>query len=120
MFSKKTCKRCGRKTKNSNSFCPTCGTPLNKTQRKEDFGMIGEDDSFDEVEALSNSIFGGMGGLGGGFKDTGLKYLFVSYDTAYTPDFLSFEGVTTNFKKDPNLRERQGLTIEDYVSRLYE
>ena len=56
----------------------------------------------------------------GEFKDTGLKYLFVSYDTAYAPEFLSFEGVTTNFKKDPNLRERQGLTIEDYVSRLYE
>lgn len=69
MFSKKTCKRCGRKTKNSDSFCPTCGTPLNKTQRKEDFGILGEDDSFDEVEAISNSLFGGMGGLGGGFMN---------------------------------------------------
>jgi HSP20 family molecular chaperone IbpA len=69
MFSKKTCKRCGRKTKKSDSFCPTCGTPLNKTQRKEDFGMLGEDDSFDEIESLSNSLFGNMGGLGGGFMN---------------------------------------------------
>ena len=69
MFSKKTCKRCGRKTNKSDSFCPTCGTPLNKTQRKEDFGMLGEDDSFDEMEALSNSLFAGMGGLGGGFMN---------------------------------------------------
>lgn len=64
MFSKKTCKRCGRKTKKSDSFCPTCGTSLNKTQRKEDFGMLGEDDSFDEIESISNSLFGGMGGMG--------------------------------------------------------
>ena len=72
MFSKKTCKRCGRKTSKNDSFCPTCGTPLNKTQRREDFGMLGEDDSFDEMESLSNSLFGGlggMGGIGGGFMN---------------------------------------------------
>jgi len=69
MFTKKTCKRCGRKTKKSDSFCPACGTPLNKTQRKEDFGMLGEDDSFDEIESISNSLFGDMGGIGGGFMN---------------------------------------------------
>jgi HSP20 family molecular chaperone IbpA len=69
MFSKKTCQRCGRKTSKSNSFCPTCGTPLKKNQRKDEFGMLGEDDSFNEVESLSNSLFGGMGGIGGGFMN---------------------------------------------------
>lgn len=72
MFSKKTCKRCGRKTSKNDSFCPTCGTPLKRVQRREDFGMLGEDDSFDEMESLSNSIFGGMGdmgGFGGGFMN---------------------------------------------------
>ncbi len=69
MFSKKTCQRCGKKTSKSNSFCPVCGTPLKKSQRRDEFGMLGEDDSFDEVENLSNSLFGGMGGLGGGFMN---------------------------------------------------
>jgi hypothetical protein len=69
MFSKKTCQRCGRKTSKSDSFCPTCGTPLKKGQRKDEFGMLGEDDSFEEVESLSNSLFGGMGGFGGGFMN---------------------------------------------------
>jgi HSP20 family molecular chaperone IbpA len=65
MFSKKTCQRCGRKTSKDNSFCPTCGTPIKKTQRGDEFGMLGEDDSFDEVESISNSLFGEMGGMGG-------------------------------------------------------
>jgi hypothetical protein len=65
MFSKKTCQRCGRKTNKSDSFCPSCGTHLKKNQRKDEFGMLGENDSFDEVESLSNSLFGGMGGMGG-------------------------------------------------------
>jgi len=69
MFSKKTCQRCGRKTSKESSFCPTCGIPLKKNQRREEFGMLGEDDSFDEVESLSNSIFGGMSGMGGGFMN---------------------------------------------------
>jgi HSP20 family molecular chaperone IbpA len=72
MFSKKTCQRCGRKTSKKDSFCPTCGTPLKKNQRRKDFGMLGEDDSFDEMKSLSNSLFGeleGMGGFGGNFMN---------------------------------------------------
>lgn len=69
MFSKKTCKRCGRKAKKNDSFCPACGTPFKKVNRKEEFGMLGENDSFDEMESLSNSLFGGMGGLSGGFMN---------------------------------------------------
>jgi len=69
MFSKKTCQRCGRKTSKESSFCPTCGIPLKKNQRREEFGILGEDDSFDEVESLSNSIFGGMSEMGGGFMN---------------------------------------------------
>ncbi|MCX6749988.1 MAG: zinc ribbon domain-containing protein [Candidatus Pacearchaeota archaeon] len=65
MFNKKECQRCGRKTSKNNSFCPTCGTPLKRGQNREEFGMLGEDDSFNEVESFSNSLFGGMGGFGG-------------------------------------------------------
>lgn len=61
MFSKKTCQRCGRKTSKTNSFCPSCGTPLKKMKNKEEFGMIGENDAMGEFEPLSNSMFGGIG-----------------------------------------------------------
>ena len=69
MFSKKTCQRCGKKTNKDSIFCPSCGTPLKKIKRREEFGMLGEDDSFDEIETLSNSLFGGMGGMNGGFMN---------------------------------------------------
>jgi len=70
MFSKKiSCKRCGNKTSKKNSFCPFCGTPLVKMSKREDFGMLGKNDSFNEVEAISNSLFNGMGGLGGGIMN---------------------------------------------------
>lgn len=62
MFSKKTCQRCGRKTNKSNSFCPSCGNPLKKSKGKEELGMLGENDSINEFEALSNSMFGGISG----------------------------------------------------------
>lgn len=67
MFSKKTCQRCGKKTSKSNSFCPSCGFPLGKKSKKEEFGMLGETDSFNE-DPFSNSLFGGMG-LGGNFMN---------------------------------------------------
>jgi HSP20 family molecular chaperone IbpA len=69
MFNKKTCQRCGRKTSKDNSFCPNCGLPLKKAQKKEEFGMLGENDSMSEFEALSNSMFGGMGGISGSFMN---------------------------------------------------
>lgn len=69
MFSRKTCQRCGKKTSEENSFCPNCGMAYGKTKNAEDFGMLGEDDSLNEMESFSNSLFGGMGGLGGGFMN---------------------------------------------------
>jgi len=62
MFSRKTCQRCGKKTSKSNSFCPSCGLPFGKKQRKEELGMLGENDSFNQMDAFSNSIFGKLGG----------------------------------------------------------
>jgi hypothetical protein len=65
--------------------------------------------SFDEIRRLE-----------GKFKDTGLDYLFVSFDTQYPYSYLSFEGVSKNVKRYKDLREREGLSIEDYVRRIYE
>jgi HSP20 family molecular chaperone IbpA len=61
MFSKKVCQKCGKKTSKNNSFCPSCGTALSKSNNREDFGMLGEDDAFNE-DPFSNSLFGRMGG----------------------------------------------------------
>lgn len=69
MFSKKTCQRCGRKTSKNNSFCPSCGAPLKKGQKRENLGMLGENDSVDEFDAFSNSLFGNMGGISGNFMN---------------------------------------------------
>ena len=44
MFDKKKCKRCGKKVGNSDSFCPSCGFALKDSERKEDWGMLGEND----------------------------------------------------------------------------
>ncbi len=71
MFSKKTCKRCGRKASKDSSFCSHCGAPLKKDPREEneDFGMLGRNDSFNEMESFSNSIFNEMGGMNFGFMN---------------------------------------------------
>ena len=62
MFSRKTCQRCGKKTSKSNSFCPSCGLPFGKKQKKDDLGMLGENDSFNQMDPFSNSLFGKIGG----------------------------------------------------------
>lgn len=62
MFGRKECKRCGEGINKESNFCPSCGVPFNKNSRREDFGMIGEND-FEEFEnELNNSIFGRIGG----------------------------------------------------------
>lgn len=60
MFSKKNCKRCGGKLNKKYSFCPNCGTPINKKDEK-DFGLLGRDDFFENSDSLSTSLFGGFG-----------------------------------------------------------
>jgi hypothetical protein len=60
MFSKKNCKKCGRKLNKKYSFCPTCGTSINKKDQ-EDFGLLGKDDFFENADSLSTSLFGGFG-----------------------------------------------------------
>jgi len=61
MFNKKSCKKCGKKASDKYEFCPHCGSSFNPP-RQEDWGMLGKEDTINEFEQLTNSLFGGMGG----------------------------------------------------------
>lgn len=64
MFNKKSCKNCGEKINSKSNFCSACGYPLNNKTKDSDYGMLGRNDSpeSNEIDALSNSLFGGFGG----------------------------------------------------------
>ncbi len=68
MFGKKACKGCKRKISSKYNFCPYCGidTQGNSKKAKDEWGMLGKDDSFDdfmnEFENFSRAFFGGIGG----------------------------------------------------------
>jgi hypothetical protein len=72
MFKRKECPRCGKKTNSNNDFCPSCGISLKENTNKGDFGMLGENDFFNEniQENPFNMIGGGMLGkmLGSAMK----------------------------------------------------
>jgi len=55
----------------------------------------------------------------GQFVGTEYRYLFVSYDTAYSPKLFGPSEVSKNLKQDSALRERKRGNIEDYVANLY-
>ncbi len=62
MFSKKQkCKKCNEKISDKYSYCPSCGAPL-KPEKKEDWGMLGKNDTVDPFEAFEKGMLGGMGG----------------------------------------------------------
>ena len=71
-------------------------------------------------ETIINYPFEEIRSVGGKVKGTPFRYLFVSYDTIYSPSLLSFKGISENVKKDLDLRERKRGNIEDYVANLYE
>lgn len=54
MFKNIKCPKCGKTTKEKNSFCPSCGTNLKKNSQK-DYGLLGQDD-FPEAPKKLNEI----------------------------------------------------------------
>lgn len=63
MFGKKECKHCGEKVNEKSSYCPYCGYYLSKNARKDDFGMLGENDKDEnELNIFSDSLFGKISG----------------------------------------------------------
>ena len=62
MFKKKECNKCGKKVNEKYEFCPNCGNLIGKNFQKETLGLLGKEDSFDEADKFSESMFGGIGG----------------------------------------------------------
>jgi hypothetical protein len=60
MFNKKSCPNCNRKVSKDYVFCPNCGSPIKKMQKKEDWGMLGKEDILEEP--AFPSLFTGFGG----------------------------------------------------------
>ena len=56
MFRKKKCVKCKGKINEKYEFCPHCGKPTGKS---ENWGLLGKEDTIDEFEQFSNSLFGG-------------------------------------------------------------
>jgi len=56
----------------------------------------------------------------GRVKDSRLKYLFETYESKYPPEFVNPKNIFNNVIQDLALTERNVLSIEDYVERLYE
>lgn len=46
MFGKKKCSGCGKKGDKKFSYCPWCGNSFETRNEKEDFGILGKEDSF--------------------------------------------------------------------------
>ena len=60
MFGKRKCKGCEESISSKYNFCPYCGDPIANKPRKEDYGMLGEDDLLEDLNSMNNSIFRGM------------------------------------------------------------
>lgn len=55
MFEKK-CAKCKNKIKRNFDFCPFCGNNISEAFDKEDFGIIGKNDFFNEFPSMGNSF----------------------------------------------------------------
>ncbi|MCA9487879.1 MAG: hypothetical protein KC516_02870 [Nanoarchaeota archaeon] len=60
--------------------------------------------------------------LEGRVGNSGLRYLFETYDTKYSSEFMDPSKIFERVVKDPNLKERvrKGFSVEDYVADFYD
>lgn len=58
MMFKRKCSSCARKVDRKFNFCPYCGESFKARREKDDFGMLGFDDSGDEAGAEQKLPFG--------------------------------------------------------------
>lgn len=103
MFKKNKCKNCGERINSKHSFCPSCGFNLNENSKKEDWGMLGKNDSLEESDPFSSSLFGKMtGGIMNKMINSAMKMMEkeMQKDTRNQKDFPK-----TNFKLMINGKE---------------
>lgn len=62
MFKKKECNKCGKKVNEKYEFCPHCGNLVGGDFKKENWGLLGKNDTPSEIDNFSKSIFGNIGG----------------------------------------------------------
>jgi len=55
---KKKCPSCAKKVERKFSYCPHCGVSFKANQEQEDFGMLGRDDSNNNIEEEIKLPFG--------------------------------------------------------------
>ncbi len=60
MFNKKECSNCRKKVNQNYEFCPFCGNTIYGKQK--DFGMLGKNDSPENLQDFTQNLFQGFGG----------------------------------------------------------
>jgi len=59
----KTCSNCAKKIEKDFIFCPYCAFPVKKQQEKDDFGMLGKDDSLNNLQHQNQNPLAALGGF---------------------------------------------------------
>ena len=93
MFEKRKCKSCGEKINDSYNFCPFCRTPLNDQFEDEDFGLLGRNDSVEEIKL-----------------PLGFNHLLNSLMKGMNAQFKELEKQTQNEQKKPEVK-KGGISI---------
>tara|TARA_Y100000310_G_C20664025_1_gene806447 strand:+ start:302 stop:691 length:390 start_codon:yes stop_codon:yes gene_type:complete len=71
-------------------------------------------------KSIINNSFNKVRSEEGKVKNTDFRYLFVSYDTLYSQQYVNPSQFFSPVKKDSDLVERTRTNIEDYVANIYE
>ncbi len=93
MFDKKKCKNCGEKINDSYNFCPYCRTSLSNQFDDADWGLLGRNDSIEEIKL-----------------PLGFNQLFNSLMKGMNAQFKELEKQTKNEPKKPSVK-KGGISI---------
>jgi len=107
MFKKKECKKCRKKISDTYEFCPYCGNLLNENF-KEDWGMLGKNDSMSSINEMRfpiglNMIFNSlMKNLNRQFGELD-KEVKIRKPTMFKKDGISIS-ISTSGNRPPEIR----------------
>lgn len=73
-----------------------------------------------QEKTIINYLFEEIDHLEGKAIGTPYRYLYKCYESFYSPTLLNFKGISTNIKKDRDLRERKIGDIKEYIRKIYE